>query len=200
MRKTDPVKDVRRHAERYDMVAIALHWLIAVGVVVMLTLGFWAQFEPIGSFDRFQVITWHKSSGVIVIVFVTIRVLWRWRHAPPPYGRLLGALEKRLASLVHAALYFMLVAVPLSGWQLASASTLNIPISVFGLFHWPRLPVLRLADSAKATEALLKDIHYSLVWVLIVLIAAHLMGVLRHVLVKQDGILRRMLPGRKELT
>src|SRR6202020_2803794 len=45
--------------------------------------------------------------------------------------------KKFLAHCGHAALYVLMIAMPLSGWAMSSAS--GLPVSVFGLFTLPDL-------------------------------------------------------------
>lgn len=40
------------------------------------------------------------------------------------------------------------------------------------------------------------SVHGALAWALLSVIALHVSGALYHALVKQDGVIRRMMPGR----
>jgi cytochrome b561 len=87
---------------RYDRVAIALHWLVAVGVFVMIGLGWYMTEIPKGTPARAFYFNLHKSIGLTVGMIVLIRIAWRWTHKPPrlPAGT---ALALRAADVPEQA-------------------------------------------------------------------------------------------------
>jgi cytochrome b561 len=98
--------------------------------------------------------------------------------------------ERSAARATHLAFYFILLAGPLLGW--ASASAHDLRVSVFGLFPLPDLA------APKTRWALLAgDVHAWMMWALLGLIALHALGALLHHFVRQDGVLRRMLPASR---
>ena len=67
---------------RYTRTAIALHWLIAIGVIANIALA-WTW--PYLADDSVRpVIDTHKSIGVTVLGLAIMRLLWRYGHRPPP--------------------------------------------------------------------------------------------------------------------
>ena len=67
---------------RYTGVAIAFHWLIALGIVINVTLPWlWPHLTD----DRVRpAIDLHKSVGITILGLATMRLLWRLTHRPPP--------------------------------------------------------------------------------------------------------------------
>src|SRR5437773_10588267 len=111
-----PTVDEER--ERYDGVAIALHWLIAAIVVAGFTLGLSMVDLPL-SRQKLQWYAWHKWIGITVFLLTCVRLAWRlWHPAPAPAAMPLW--QTRAASLSHGALYALLFAIPLSGWVYSS--------------------------------------------------------------------------------
>lgn len=183
--------------ERYTSVAIALHWLIALAVLAMIGTGLW-MVEAINvketRADAFAVYQWHKSLGLTILVMMVLRIVWRFWHKPPPLPLSMSAREKLAAHGTHVVLYVLLLAMPLLGWAMVSASIYGLPTIWFGLFEWPHLPLLSQLENKKPVEDALKLAHGWAGYVLIGVIALHLMAVLKHTLIDRDGIMTRMLP------
>ena len=171
---------------RYTRVAIAFHWTIAVLIIVNLALGLLhEQFaQPI----RSEMIDLHKPIGILVLLLSIGRLGWRLANPAPPLPAETPAWEKGLAHLVHWTLYAFMIVMPLTGWWFTSAGERKYPISAFGLFQIPYLPV---HVGGGATH----QAHVVLGWAMLVLVLFHIAAALRHQWVKRDVVLDRMLPG-----
>ncbi|MCH9807572.1 MAG: cytochrome b [Alphaproteobacteria bacterium] len=184
--------------DRYSTVAMALHWLIAIAVLAMFGTGLW-MVEAIDvketRADAFAVYQWHKSLGLSVLVLMAARIIWRLTHRPPALPMGMKPMEKLAAHSTHAAIYVLLVAVPLLGWAMVSASVFGLPTIWFGLFEWPHLPVLSGLENKKPVEDWLRLAHGWVAYVLIGLVVLHLAAVVKHTVIDRDDILKRMLPG-----
>src|SRR5207248_4153792 len=75
--------------------------------------------------------------GITILGLALIRLMWRWANPTPPLPDTLRPYERALARFTHAALYFLLFAMPLSGWMMSSAR--GFPVSWFGFFQLPDL-------------------------------------------------------------
>jgi cytochrome b561 len=182
-----------RH-DRYDTVAILLHWLVAVGVVAQIAIGLAMTQLPLTPARQFPLYQLHKSIGITVLAVVLFRVAWRLTHRPPPLPDTMPRVERRFASAAHLALYGLLVGLPLTGWAVVSASPYNIPTVLYGLVPWPHLPVLSTLHDKAPVEAVLATIHAFGGWFLAALIGVHAAAALRHHLLLHDAVLWRMLP------
>lgn len=180
--------------ERYGIVAIILHWLIAAFIFAQLWMGFWMEELAKGSFDRFQALQWHKSLGLTILMLSLVRLAWRLMNPAPPPPAHIKPAERRLASAAHFGLYFLIIAVPLAGWATVSASPLGLPTLLYGVFDWPHLPLLANAADKKAAEQLMHQIHVVLIFSLIGLFLLHILAALRHQYLLKDKVLARMLP------
>ena len=179
---------------RYTLVAIVLHWLIALGILALLGLGLAMTRGSLPPMERFALYQWHKSVGITVLVLMALRVVWRLFHKPPPLPEAMPKAERRAAGLAHLALYGLLLAMPLVGWAMVSASPYNIPTVLYGTIPWPHLPVLPELPNKAAVEGVLKLAHSYGAWLLIALLILHVGAALRHHLVLRDDTLWRMLP------
>ena len=180
--------------DRYDSVAITLHWVIALGILVQIVLGLGMMHLAIPIMLKFRLYQLHKSIGITVLLAVALRILWRLTHRPPPLPGAMPALERRAAGATHAALYFFMLALPLTGWALVSVSPYNIPTVLYGLIPWPDLPVFSTLTDKHRADAIMSFIHSRLAFVLMGVLALHAAAALRHHFLLRDGILRRMLP------
>lgn len=179
---------------RYTAVAVVLHWLIALAILGQIALGLAMTQLALPPMRQFQLYQWHKSIGITVLLLIVLRVLWRLGHRPPPLPLAMPAAERRAAAGVHLLLYALLLGLPLSGWAVVSASPFNIPTVLYGVLPWPHLPVLPDLHDKVPVEAVLKAVHAYGAWVLIALLALHIVAALRHALILRDDVLWRMLP------
>lgn len=174
---------------RYHSVSIALHWLMALGFFLMLGSGVvMTQFELEKSF-MFQLYQWHKSGGVLLLLAFILRVIWRLISHIPPLPDAVSGWERRAAHAGHAALYGFMLAMPLSGWVMVSASVFGLPTMVFGWFEWPHIPWV---ESDKQIEDMAHSAHYYLAIMFGLTIAAHIAGTVKHAVFEKENLLTRM--------
>lgn len=199
-------------AQRYTAVAIVLHWAIAIAIAGMIALGWWmgdalehreTQAQAIAAFQL------HKSIGLSILALSVFRLAWRVFHPAPPLPEGMKAWERTLAAAAHWTFYFLIIAMPLTGWLYVSAAwsahdgrPLEVPTVFFGVFQVPHLFGLsHLEESARATVAgVLEFSHSKLAWGAIVLGALHAGAALKHHFVDRDDVLTRMLPRRSDAT
>ena len=113
--------------------------------------------------------------------------LWRMIKPPPAYPDTMSVLMQRLAHLGHAALYGLMIIIPVSGWLLSSAK--GVQTVWFGV-----LPLPDLVEKDKELGHLLHEVHESLNFVLLIILSGHMAAALKHHWVDRDDILKRMLP------
>lgn len=175
---------------RYDPVAVTLHWVIALSVLLMIPLGLWMDELPISI--KFVAYNFHKSLGITVLAFSIFRLIWRFLNPPPPLPASMKPIEKLMANAAHWMLYFLIIAMPLSGWLMVSASR-KFPTVFFGLTEVPFVPMPSAMDP-KVAGPLLNDVHYWLAYGALALIALHVGAALKHHFIAGDNVLTRMLP------
>lgn len=175
-------------AARYSRGAIVLHWLIAVLIVLNIAAAWVA--EEMTKDDRALVMGNHKAIGITVLALTVLRIVWRLMHRPPPLLDSLRAWEAALSRVAHAGFYFLMLAIPLTGWAMSSAFSKGAGVSLFGLVTVPALPV----GYDKPTAGLFAELHELLAFGMIALIVLHVAGALKHQLIDRDGTLRRMVP------
>ncbi|HEX4333109.1 MAG TPA: cytochrome b [Usitatibacter sp.] len=171
---------------RYTTVARALHWAIALVVAAQFTLGWWMQSIPKSpQGPRADAFNLHKSIGLSILVLMALRILWRSRHAPPPWPTM-PAWQRRLAWGNHAFLYGLLVLLPATGY-LGSVFS-GYPVKFFGLV----LP--RWGSAWPAAKDFMSGTHLACTWLLAAAVVLHLAGAAHNAAVGRGGVLGRMGP------
>ena len=188
--------------ERYGVVAIALHWLIAVMIVYMLWLGY-STAHAMDESDprRLDLVQLHKSIGLTILILSIARLIWRFSHPPPALPAHMPGWEIAAARASHTLFYVLILAVPLFGLATASASPLGLPTYLFGLFEFPHLPFL--ADLPRVEKAVvvvpIHTAHATLAYSLLALLALHVGAALKHHFWDRDTVLIRILPMRRKI-
>lgn len=174
---------------------------MAVLIFGMLGLGFYMVQIETDLVDRYLQTRWHKSFGTVVFALAVLRIVWRLAtRSRPANPETMPRWQVRAARISHILFYILMVALPLSGWLLASASPLNdvdaVPFQlrnlVFDLFE---LPDPFVKGNARLT-ATLKSLHLALALLLAALLALHIAASLKHHFIDRDDVLRRMIRGR----
>ena len=169
--------------DRYTRTAIVLHWVIGAMVLSNVTLAWIFKIWPDYSWTQ-SVTNAHKTIGITVLGLALMRLLWRIAHRPPPFSPAIPRWQAVAARAGHAALYFLILAMPISGWIYDSAweYAADVPIDVFGLFEMPRIAwVANMApEPKKALDGLAHIVHEWLSYLLYFLLAAHLIGASKH--------------------
>ena len=122
---------------------------------------------------------------MLILMLVIVRITWRLRNNNPTLDAI-PKWEAIAARTVHFTFYFIMFALPLTGWLITSSA--DLPVSFFGLFTFPNL------ISANETHRLLfSEIHEWLGYVLIAVFCLHTGAALKHHFINKDVILKRIL-------
>lgn len=169
-----------------------LHWAMAAMVVVQL---FIAAVMMASLAYHPLLLAIHKPLGIVILLFVLIRIGNRLLHRPPPFMSTMGRLERLVAKGSEYLLYALLLLQPLAGWAMLSAA--GDPIILFG-----RLQLPAIAPHNTDLFAILRQTHSILAYLLFATFTAHMCAVLMHTLVLRDKLLSRMAlwPTRKATT
>lgn len=174
--------------ERYGSLSIAMHWLMLLLLAAVYACINLRELYPRGSDLREGLKTWHFMLGLAVLALVVLRMVIRWLGDAPRIQPQPALWQRRLAGLMHLALYAFMIAMPLLGWLTLSAA--GKPIPFFGL----SLPALVGADKALADS--LKELHETIGTIGYYLIGLHAAAALFHHYVARDNTLSSMLPRR----
>jgi cytochrome b561 len=185
-RAREPVPAVNTKAA-FGRVSRYAHWITATLVLCLVPMGLFVAALRGDSPDRAAFAAIHQSLGLAVIPVVVVRLLWLLVSPPPPLPRDLRPWERRLAHAVHAGLYCLILAFPLSGALMTAYR--GEPIQ---FFSWP-VPAPVAPDRqgalnwASAHDLILPFAFYAIIF-------AHVGAVLKHHFMDgRAGDVRRML-------
>jgi cytochrome b561 len=172
-------------APRYAGLMIALHWLIALGIIGLLALGLYMVGLPKGLPLKAALLNLHKSVGLTVFLLVLLRIMARAAFHRPPLPPM-RTWQRAAARTTQGLLYVAMVAMPLCGY-------LGSSFNSYGTRFWG-IPLPKWGwDDAGLRERFF-GLHQAIGYALIVLIALHVAGALKHQLIDRDNLLGRMLP------
>ena len=181
--------------QRYTTVAIALHWIIALLIIGMIAFGWILEDMHYGpGSPKTGLVQVHKSTGITILLLSVARIVWRLMNPPPPEPPM-PQWQKLLSTAVHILLYVLIIAMPLTGWIMASASTAH-ETRFFGTLEVSLPGFAGMdAEARKPIEDGFHQVHGNLAWVIIAMLALHLAGAFKHQFIDKDGLIARMAPG-----
>lgn len=171
--------------DRYGIINILLHWIMAILVLGMIALGWYMSDLPV-SLQKLKLFGLHKEFGVLVFMLIILRLFWRLINQTPRLPSQIPWIQRLAARIVHWIFYVLLILIPISGWLMSSAAGLSV--SFFGLFTLPNI-----IDANKETMEQFLIVHSWLAYTLLVVIILHAAAALKHHFIDKDDILRRML-------
>ena len=177
---------LRNSLEDWGAVAKTLHWLVACLILLQLGLGLAAVSWHLSP-TKLELLIWHKSIGMLILLLVLTRLGWRVTGPTPDLPPDTARWERLAARTSHLLLYLLMLALPLSGWVINSAA--NIPLKLFWV-----VPLPDIAAPNKPLEDAAALVHVVLVVALLLLLLVHIAAALRHHYIKRNRVLTRMLP------
>lgn len=178
----------KNKAQRYGSLLISLHWLMLLLIAAVYACIELRELFPKGSDPREALKAWHFMLGMTVFALVWLRLVTRLLGPNPPIVPALAAWQKVSSTLMHAALYALMIGMPLLGWLVLSAA--GKPIPFFGL----ELPPLIAENKDLAKQ--FKEWHQTFGNIGYYLIGLHAAAALFHHYIQRDNTLLRMLPRR----
>ena len=177
---------LRNSQQVYGWLAIVMHWLVAVAVIGLFSLGFWMV--ELSYYDDWyrRAPDIHRSIGVLLFAVVVLRLVWRWVNPSPRPLPNHKRWEVVSAHLAHLLLYVLMFVAMISGYLITTAD--GSSIRVFGWFEVPSV-----TGQIKGMEDVAGTIHYWATWALVALAGVHALAALKHHLIDRDDTLRRML-------
>jgi len=172
---------------RYRGPARLFHWSMAVFIVATIPAGFVMIQEGIDRSLQDGLFLFHKNVGVLLLVLVVVRILYRWRHPAPPLPDDLPAWQHMAARLSHVGLYALLLIMPIAGY-------VRVKAGGFPIESLDALGVPSLVPRSDAVAEIAKMIHYFGAYAITALIALHVGAAAHHGILRRDGVFSRMWP------
>ena len=169
---------------------LILHWAVGIIMIILLATGVFMK-----ETEAYALYPWHKSFGVLIILPVILRILWRIKTGWPPPVREYKEIEKKLSKFIHYLLLTGTVLLPISGFMMSAMG--GHGVKLFGLELVARNPdplnpqeVIALNGSI---AGIAHELHEIAGYIVIIAVILHIAGVLKHHILDRDGTLLRML-------
>jgi cytochrome b561 len=169
---------------RYGAVAIAIHWLTAVAILLMLVSGL-AATNTADAAVELSLLRAHAIMGALVGVLTLLRIVW-WLclDRRPADAATLSRGQAMAAHIVHYGLYAVILVMVSSGIGtvlLSGAGTQLIGAALPPLPDFSAVPPF--------------TVHGILARLLVVLLIGHIGAALWHQFIKRDRLMARMGAG-----
>lgn len=180
--------------ERYALSQRILHWLMAVGFILMWGCGYAmtsvvAEDSPLEEF----LFSLHISVGVTLLVLLAVRIALRLLITSPRPAQGLARWEEIASRLGHLGLYVLPAAIILVGW--AETDFGGYGVRWFGVAMpkiFPKMETLWGIDLEETTATL----HAWFAYAMLALAVVHVVAVIKHRFFDGHDVLPRMLFGR----
>ena len=162
-----------------------LHWFTAGCIISMLFIGI--GMISVVTPKYLVLLQIHKLLGLLILVLALTRLMFRIAYGAPTLPPDLPFIIKLAAESSQWIFYGLMIAMPLIGWGMLSAS--SQPVILPGGVHLPPILPVNFWLYAQLREA-----HYLLALAFFALILMHFAAILFHKLVRNDGIFETMAP------
>jgi cytochrome b561 len=176
--------------ERFGVVSLALHWVMAALLFALFALGLYMTGLDYTDAWYRAAPELHKSFGMLFFVLAVVRLLWRLGTVTPslvpmPRWESIAALE------VHRLFYILLFFIPISGYLISTADGRGIEF--FGLFEVPAL-----ISGIDTQEDVAGAVHLYLGFFVMGLAGLHTLAALKHHFIDKDATLKRIFGSDKK--
>ena len=171
------------HNTRYSTTSRLFHWGMALLILATIPAGLLMVQSGIDRSLQNALFLYHKNVGVLLLVLVVARLIWRGLNPAPALPDALPDWQARLARLTHGLLYALLFVVPVAGYVRVRAG--GFPIESLDAIGVPSL-----VPRSDALAAIAKSVHYYAGMAIIAVLALHIGAALYHRFVLRDGVFR----------
>lgn len=173
---------------RYHPILVALHWLLALMILLALVAGN-VLLEAVPNSDPAKVdgLRNHMSLGLAILVLMVVRLVVRLVTAHPPAADIGSPLLNLLARWGHWGFYILVLAMVGSG--MAMSAMAGLPDIVF---NGSGAPLPESFDDLAPRAA-----HGVISILLMLLILGHVGAAVYHQVIRRDGLMARMGFGRR---
>ena len=173
-------------SEQLSKPKVAMHWLVAIGVIFLFVSSWWMLSLPLPSEDftyRQLPFQMHKNVGitimVMVVAMIALRIVKKRKKLQIKKSRL-----ERLESLDHLLTYFLIIACCISGYLSSSFSGWETTL-------WWLVDLPAWSEENDDLNIFFSDIHLWTCWALLAVVAVHIGAALYHAF-KNDDVIDKM--------
>lgn len=171
---------------KFGAITKFVHWSIVILFLTQFTLIYCRWSLPDGAPEKLQYILLHKSLGVLLLGLGVFMVLWRHVGQRPEMLDSMPLWEALAARISHLVLYVCILLMPLTGFLMSQYSGYGVKFFGLSLPQW--------VSTSKPTASTFHTAHQYVSYVVIGIVAIHVLAALKHHFIDKDTVLRRMLP------
>lgn len=177
---------IKNNQQNYGLIAIVLHWLIALVTFFLFGLGLWMV--ELGYYDAWykQAFALHEGIGTLLFILLLMRIGWRWMNSTPESPSNHKQWEKTGSYWAHNFLNILLLIITVSGYLIVTSN--GDALNVFNLFS-----ITASLNGLSNQVDFVGDCHWLAAWILILLASIHALAALKHHFIDKDKTLKRML-------
>ena len=161
----------------YGTVSKIFHWLTALYVIGLLSVGWWMS--GLDKASKPFVYNLHKLNGLLLLTLTLIYLIWRFIDRKPAFPFNMPNYERWAARIVHTLLTLSIFIMTLSGWGMSTASQ-----------RYPHLlnyhAIMPFIPASQPLAKTLDTIHIGTAWVVLTLVIIHLLAALKHHWINKD--------------
>ena len=167
---------------RYHPALVALHWLMALLIIMMLIFGNFVT-GPLANSDpaKIEALTGHMAIGMSLGVLLIIRLIVKRSTDKPPHAKTGNAMLDRLGIGTHHLMYLLVALMVLSGLGMAFG------FGLFGVVYGGEGVIPEALSTSIASM-----IHNAVSNILVILLALHVLAALYHQFRLRDRLFSRM--------
>ena len=171
----------------YRLPARLLHWLLAAIVIAMVPVGIIMLIDGLDRSTQNLLFILHKNTGVVILLLMVIRLIYRLMQPPPPLPASVPKWQKQIAGATHVLLYALVFFMAITGYVRVTMG--GFPIEGLGAIGLhPLLP------RNEAVAEIAKTLHFYGRYALITVLALHIAAAIYHALILRDGVFSRIWP------
>lgn len=173
---------IKNTLTKYGLISKLLHWVSALLLFIQIPLGFYLVDLDFGP-ERLSIENIHIVIGLSIFYLVILRLINNIINPTPKLEPSVFKGQRLLAKLNHVLLYATILSVTISGIlkKLFSGETLVIVYKK-----------IKIKDNFELSE-LFYDIHVFSNYLIIILIAIHILAVIIHKYFFNDNLLKKIL-------
>ncbi len=171
---------------QYGSVAVAMHWLTALLVLILLGSGLLSEASDDVA-AKLLFLRIHVPLGLTLLLLTVARIIWWVKFDKKPISIQMPVWQSRLSKAAHVLLYVIIIGMSSSGIG-------TMVLSGAGPFIFAGADLAGFPDF---WDYLPRTPHAIVSKVLVGLLVLHIGAALYHHFIKQDGLLRSMWFAKK---
>ena len=166
----------------YGLLAKLFHWITFIALIIQVPFGFYLVGLEFSD-QRIDLENIHILLGISIFYFVLLRLIWKFINPKPKPWREFFKGQTIIAGINHYLLYLSILTITISGIfkKLYMGEKLNFIFFTYGF----KKANFQLAD-------LYYEVHIYANYLLIFLVALHILAVIVHHFIFKDKILNKI--------